>query len=112
LPTCSNTNQADTTLAPPSWTRSTRTGRLTSIPYSLETNDLTAHTVQLMTPRRYAEGVRRQFHRLYPEGAHSGTVICIPLHPYLIAQYFDTHYPNTHYRDAFVAAGQAIAEVP
>jgi hypothetical protein len=30
--------------------------------------------------------LRRQFHRLYEEGAHSGTAMCIPLHSYLIGQ--------------------------
>ena len=114
-----------------------RTGHLTSIPYSLETNDLIAHQVQLMTPRRYAEVIRRQFHRLYEEGAHSGTVMCIPLHPYLIGQPYRlaafeealahiaahdkvwmttgreiARHFDAHYRDAFAAAGQAIEEVP
>jgi hypothetical protein len=30
--------------------------------------------------------VRAQFDRLYAEGADSGTVMCLPLHPYLIGQ--------------------------
>jgi len=39
-----------------------------------------------MTPRHYGEIIKRQFDRLYEEGQESGTVMCIPLHPYLIGQ--------------------------
>ena len=61
-------------------------GRLASIPYSLEMNDVIAYNVNLVSPRRYGQIIRRQFDRLYAEGAESGTVMCIPLHPYLIGQ--------------------------
>ncbi len=81
--------------------------------------------------------LRRQFHRLYEEGAHSGTAMCIPLHSYLIGQpdrldafeealeYIAAHdkgwfttgreiarYFDAHCRDTFAAAGQAVEEVP
>ena len=36
------------------------------------------------TPAEYAERIRDQFDRLYAEGAESGTVMCLPLHPFLI----------------------------
>ena len=61
-------------------------GRLTSIPYSLEMNDVIAFSVNSVTPRHYGEIIKRQFDRLYAEGEESGTVMCIPLHPYLIGQ--------------------------
>jgi peptidoglycan/xylan/chitin deacetylase (PgdA/CDA1 family) len=61
-------------------------GKLTSIPYSLEMNDVIAYNVNLVSPRRYGEIIRRQFDRLHAEGEESGTVMCIPLHPYLIGQ--------------------------
>jgi len=61
-------------------------GRLASIPYSLEMNDAIAFNVSAVTPRHYGEIIRRQFDRLYEEGKQSGTVMCIPLHPYLIGQ--------------------------
>jgi peptidoglycan/xylan/chitin deacetylase (PgdA/CDA1 family) len=60
-----------------------RKGRLVSIPYSLEMNDAIAFSVGWVTPRHYGEIIKRQFDRLYTE---SGSVMCIPLHPYLIGQ--------------------------
>lgn len=64
----------------------TATGRLTSIPYSLEVNDHYGFFVYNMSPRQYAEALIRQYDRLADEGATSGTVMCIPLHAYLIGQ--------------------------
>jgi peptidoglycan/xylan/chitin deacetylase (PgdA/CDA1 family) len=59
-------------------------GRLASIPYSLEMNDAIVYNVNLLAPRAYSDILKRQFDRLFEEGAESGTVMCIPLHPYLI----------------------------
>ena len=114
-----------------------RKGRLTSIPYSLEMNDTIVYNVNLVSPRRYGDILKRQFDRLYEEGERSGTVMCIPLHPYLIGQpyrlaafeealaYITSHdkvwlatgreiaqYFNEHYHAAFMAAAQAVGEVP
>ena len=66
------------------------TGRLASIPYSLEVNDHYGFFVYNMSPREYADTLVRQFERLAEEGARNdgpgGTVMCIPLHAYLIGQ--------------------------
>jgi len=64
----------------------TKSGRFVSIPYSLEMNDHIAYGVNLVSPRGYGEIIRRQFDRLWQEGAASGTVMCVPLHPYLVGQ--------------------------
>jgi peptidoglycan/xylan/chitin deacetylase (PgdA/CDA1 family) len=64
----------------------TKTGRLISMPYSLEVNDHYGFFVYNMSPRAYAEALIRQFDRLADEGATSATVMCIPLHAYLIGQ--------------------------
>lgn len=61
-------------------------GRLISMPYSLEVNDHYGFFVYNMSPRDYAETLIRQFERLAAEGERSGTVMCIPLHSYLIGQ--------------------------
>jgi allantoinase len=61
-------------------------GRLISLPYSLEINDFTVLYQGAATPSQYVRMVRAQFDRLYAEGADSGTVMCLPLHPYLIGQ--------------------------
>ena len=64
----------------------TKTGDLISMPYSLEVNDHYGFFVYNMSPRDYADALIRQFDRLAAEGAVSGTVMCIPLHSYLIGQ--------------------------
>ncbi len=61
-------------------------GALTAIPYSLEVNDHYGFFVYNMSPREYADTLIRQYDRLAEEGAASGTVMCIPLHAYLIGQ--------------------------
>ena len=63
-----------------------RSGRLASIPYSLEVNDHYGFFIYNMSPREYADTLIRQFERLADEGSRSGTVMCIPLHAYLIGQ--------------------------
>ena len=61
-------------------------GKLASIPYSLEVNDHYGFFVYNMSGREYADTLVRQYERLAAEGAVSGTVMCIPLHAYLIGQ--------------------------
>lgn len=62
----------------------TNTGDLISMPYSLEVNDHYGFFIYNMSPREYARTLIRQFDRLADEP--SGTVMCIPLHSYLIGQ--------------------------
>jgi allantoinase len=112
-------------------------GRLASVPYSLEMNDAIAFNVSMMSARRYADILKRQFDRLYEEGEQSGTVMCIPLHPYLIGMpyrikafeealsYITGHdkvwlatgreiakHWLDHYYDAFEHASEAVGEAP
>jgi peptidoglycan/xylan/chitin deacetylase (PgdA/CDA1 family) len=61
-----------------------KSGRLISMPYSLEINDVIAYNSYLASPRAYGDMIRRQFDVLYEEGEQSGTVMCIPLHAYLV----------------------------
>jgi len=63
-----------------------KSGRLISMPYSLEVNDHYGFFVYNMSPRDYADTLIRQYERLAEEGEQSGTVMCIPLHAYLIGQ--------------------------
>jgi peptidoglycan/xylan/chitin deacetylase (PgdA/CDA1 family) len=63
-----------------------KSGQLTAIPYSLEVNDHYGFFIYNMSPREYADTLIRQYNRLADEGAVSGTVMCIPLHSYLIGQ--------------------------
>lgn len=64
----------------------TKTGRLMSMPYSLEVNDVIGYSVMGLSPSRYADLLKRHFDQLLEEGDKSGTVMCIPLHAYLVSQ--------------------------
>ena len=64
----------------------TRAGQLVSLPYSLEVNDVPLLAQRMHGADEYVEILCAQFDRLYAEGADNGTVMCIPLHPYLIGK--------------------------
>jgi peptidoglycan/xylan/chitin deacetylase (PgdA/CDA1 family) len=64
----------------------TRSGKLVSMPYSLEVNDVIAYGALAMNPWRYADVLKRHFDQLLAEGEETGTVMCIPLHAYLVSQ--------------------------
>ena len=62
-----------------------KSGKLVSVPYSIELNDA------LLFRNNYegdyfARICKAQFDQLYKEGAESGRVMCIALHPFLIGQ--------------------------
>ncbi len=64
----------------------TKTGKLLSLPYSLEVNDVIAYGALAMNPWRYADILKRHFDQLLEESAETGLVMCIPLHAYLVGQ--------------------------
>ena len=56
---------------------------LLSVPYSYEVNDKPVFEKRHWTAEQFGEMIRRQFDVLYREGAESGRVMAIALHPYL-----------------------------
>jgi peptidoglycan/xylan/chitin deacetylase (PgdA/CDA1 family) len=58
-------------------------GELVSVPYSLELNDKPAYEKRNRTADEFHDMIVRQFRVLYEEGAESGRVVAIALHPYL-----------------------------
>lgn len=58
-------------------------GSLVSVPYSYEINDKPAVDTHHRTPEEFGAMIRRQFDVLYREGAASGRVMAICLHPYI-----------------------------
>jgi allantoinase len=60
--------------------------RFVSVPYMMETNDTPVINFKHNAPSTYLDIIKAQFDQLYAEGEESGTVMCIPLHPYLIGQ--------------------------
>jgi len=93
-----------------------RRGRLISLPYSVEVNDGSAYLRHDRTPRELGEAIRAQFDQLYAEGAASGRVMCLPLHPFLTGQPFRLRafaealaYITAHDR-VWLATGSEIAD--
>ncbi len=60
-----------------------RSGRLISVPYTLELNDVYVYNVFHYTPEEYGRMIREQFDVLYAEG---GRVMCTAIHPHLVNQ--------------------------
>ncbi|MBI3969164.1 MAG: polysaccharide deacetylase family protein [Chloroflexi bacterium] len=61
-----------------------RKGRLISVPYSLELNDVIVYG-DGHSGEYYGQIIKDHFDVLYAEGAESARVMCIPLHPYLVS---------------------------
>ena len=59
---------------------------MVSVPYQVELNDFHALVASGMAADLYLRRFKDQFDRLYEEGAKSGTVVGLPLHPYVIGQ--------------------------
>ena len=58
--------------------------KITSVPYSYEVNDSPFLYYRNGTIDEFEKLIKRQFDVLYEEGAHSGRVMAICLHPYII----------------------------
>lgn len=91
-------------------------GRLISMPYSLEINDYTCLVLKRMTPRRYTETIKAQFDQLYAEGADNPQVMCLPLHPWLIGlphrlrEFDEALRYITQHDKVWMATGREIAQ--
>jgi len=87
------------------------------MPYSLEVNDVITYSVMGFDPDRYTDILKRHFDQLLHEGERSGTVMCIPLHAYLVAQPhrirpFEEALKHicAHKDDVWFATGKEIAK--
>jgi peptidoglycan/xylan/chitin deacetylase (PgdA/CDA1 family) len=61
-----------------------KSGSLISMPYSIEMNDIPAFLEQGQSPEAFGRMICDQFDVLYEDGARSGRVMSICLHPFLI----------------------------
>jgi peptidoglycan/xylan/chitin deacetylase (PgdA/CDA1 family) len=66
--------------------------QMLSVPYSVETNDITLLASKNLTGPEYMQVLIDQFDVLYEEGQRSGKVMAIPLHPFLVGQPFRIGY--------------------
>ncbi len=93
-----------------------KSGRLISVPYSLEMNDIIAYNQHFVTPRTYGDWLKLNFDRLFAEGKKSGTVMCIPLHAYAVGQahriaaFEDALKYITGHDKVWVTTGREIAQ--
>ena len=58
-------------------------GNITTIPYTVETNDITVFALQNHESDVFLKRGRDQFDRLYAEGAENARVMAISIHPYI-----------------------------
>ncbi len=93
-----------------------KSGRLISLPYTLELNDTAAIGDTSGDAEYFAQICKDQFDVLYEQGEESGRVMCIALHPYWIgaphrAKYLDQVLEYILSRDGvWKTTGDEIAE--
>jgi peptidoglycan/xylan/chitin deacetylase (PgdA/CDA1 family) len=69
-----------------------KAGRMISIPYSIEMNDISLFVGKSLSGQDFAQAVMDQFDVLYEDGARSGRVMCLALHPFIVNQPFRHKY--------------------
>ena len=69
-----------------------KAGRMISVPYSIEMNDVSLFVGKSLSGPDFAQMVMDQFDVLYAEGERSGRVMCLALHPFIISQPFRHKY--------------------
>lgn len=69
-----------------------RSGRMIAVPYQQGINDISTLLHFHHTPEQYCRMVCDQFDTLYGEGAASGRVMALPLHPFVIGLPFRIKY--------------------
>jgi allantoinase len=67
-------------------------GRMISVPYAIEVNDIPAFVGKGLTAEQFYQMVVDQFDLLYAEGEQSGRVMCVALHPFIINLPFRQKY--------------------
>ena len=93
-----------------------KSGKLISVPYSLEMNDTVVLSMMGKSMRHYADIMKKNFDQLYEEGAENALVMCIPLHPFLIGQphrigpFAEVLDYITSHEKVWVTTGREIAE--
>ena len=93
-----------------------KSGRMTSIPYSIEINDIPAVLDGKQSGESFGQMIKDQFDVLYEDGAKSGRVMSICLHPFIIghpfrSKYFDDALKHIRSRqDVWIATGSEIVD--
>jgi hypothetical protein len=90
-------------------------GRMISVPYSQELNDIPIYTRKGLLPEEFHRIICDQFDVLYEEGARTGKVMALALHPFLTGHPFrakwfarSLEYITSH-QNVWVTTGGEIA---
>jgi allantoinase len=92
-----------------------KSGRLIEVPYSIEINDIPFFVGKGMTGDDFRQAIQDQFDVLYAEGAKTGKVMAIALHPFLTSvphrhKYLDQALGYiTKHKDIWLTTGGEIA---
>jgi peptidoglycan/xylan/chitin deacetylase (PgdA/CDA1 family) len=93
-----------------------RKGRLLSVPYAVEINDIPAFLEFKYTPDMFRQAICDQFDQLYADGAETGRVMCIALHPFIVGQPWRLKYLEQglqhilRHKEIWVTTGGEIAD--
>jgi peptidoglycan/xylan/chitin deacetylase (PgdA/CDA1 family) len=93
-----------------------KSGTMLSIPYSIELNDIPNFLAMNRTGEEFGRQIRDQFDGLYEDGATTGRVMAICLHPFLIghphrSKYFAEALRHiTARKEVWVTTGGEIAQ--
>jgi allantoinase len=93
-----------------------KSGSMISIPYSIEVNDIPVFLDQKKTGEAFGQLICDQFDGLYEDGAKTGRVMAIALHPFLIghahrAKYFAKALAHiTSRKDVWLTTGGEIID--
>ena len=93
-----------------------KTGSMISIPYSAEINDIPALLDLKQSPETFCRMICDQFDVLYEDGAKTGRVMSICLHPFLIGHpHRSKHFANalayiTSRKEVWITTGAAIVD--
>jgi allantoinase len=91
-------------------------GKMISVPYSIEMNDVSLFLGKSLAGPDFAQMVMDQFDVLYEEGAQNARVMCLALHPFIVSQPFRHKYLDkaleyiTGHEGVWLATSDEIAE--
>jgi peptidoglycan/xylan/chitin deacetylase (PgdA/CDA1 family) len=91
-------------------------GKMISVPYSIEMNDVSLFLGKSLAGPDFAQMVMDQFDVLYEEGAQNARVMCLALHPFIVNQPFRHKYLDkaleyiTGHEGVWLATSDEIAE--
>ena len=95
----------------------TKTGKLVSVPYTVEINDVVMSAIQLQPSDEIFRRGRDHFDRLYQEGATIPRVMAITIHPYLTGAphrigYLEALYDHIlRHKDVHICTGAEILDI-